>query len=134
MSQPVLADTHTLIWYVDGDDRLSTRARDALDAATAADQPILVSPITLLEAKYLEDSGKVAPDTVVRLTALFADPNSAFEAQPIDLGVIAAAIEPPWRAGDPADRILAGTAKALGVVLVTRDRELTGTAYVETLW
>jgi PIN domain nuclease of toxin-antitoxin system len=130
----VVVDTHTLVWYVDGDPRLSPPARQALDAATEADLPIIVSPISLLEVSYLADRGKVAGGTGERLREVLDEPDSAFEVYPIDLAVILAAIAAPWQGGDPSDRILAGTATTLQVPLVTRDEHLRQSEYVDTLW
>lgn len=130
----VVVDTHTLVWYVDGDARLSAAARGTLDAATEADMPIIVSPISLLEVSYLADRGKVAAGTVERLRDVVDVPDSAFELYPIDLAVILAAIDAPWRGGDPSDRILVGTATTLEIPLVTADEHLRGSEYVNTVW
>jgi PIN domain nuclease of toxin-antitoxin system len=97
----VVADTHTLVWYLDGDPRLSAVARAALDAATNAALPIIVSPISLLEVSYLADRGKVAAGTVERLRNVLEERDSAFEVYPIDLPVILAAIHAPWRGAIP---------------------------------
>jgi PIN domain nuclease of toxin-antitoxin system len=35
----VVVDTHTMVWYLSADSRLSANAADALDSATAAGEP-----------------------------------------------------------------------------------------------
>ena len=41
---------------------------------------------------------------------------------------------PPDFPGDPADRIIAATARAEGVPLVTRDSKMRRSPFVETVW
>lgn len=130
----VVADTHSLVWYLDAAERLSADARRALDAATEADLPIYVPTITLLEMHYLTVRGRVAEGTPERLTALLDEPNSAFEPYPMDTAVAVAATQAPWHLGDPADRVIAGTARVLDIPLVTRDRQLTDSGYVTAIW
>lgn len=104
-----------------------------MDAATEADLPIIVSPISLLEVSYLADRGKVAAGTGERLREVLDEPDSAFDVYPVDLAVILAAIEAPWRGGAPSDRMIAGTATTLQVPLVTRDEHLRESEYVDTV-
>jgi len=40
----------------------------------------------------------------------------------------------PDHLSDPADRIIAGTTRCLGVALITKDRRLQGLAGIETIW
>ena len=131
---PVVADTHAFIWYVDADRRLSTAARQAFDDATGANLPIYVPTICLLEMHYLAAKGKVPGDTPQRLGALLQQPASAFEAHPLDTDVVVAAMQAPWKLGDPADRIIAGAARVLDVPLVTRDNRIIESGYVQTVW
>lgn len=49
----VLADTHAIPWYLTADARISRAATAAMDHATAADDPIFVSSITMVEIQYL---------------------------------------------------------------------------------
>ena len=49
----IVVDTHTIVWYLQDDPRLSTKAADALDAATAAGEVIYVPSICLVELSYL---------------------------------------------------------------------------------
>jgi hypothetical protein len=76
----------------------------------------------------------VADDFVSRLREVLDEAESAFEAYPVDVTGINAAIDAPWRVGDPSDRIIAGTAKVLESPLVTRDEHLREGGYVSTVW
>jgi PIN domain nuclease of toxin-antitoxin system len=45
----LVADTHSILWYLAGDPELSKRAVEALDAATEGGYPIYVPAICLVE-------------------------------------------------------------------------------------
>jgi PIN domain nuclease of toxin-antitoxin system len=47
------ADTHTALWYLFNDARLSTTAGDFIDQAAAAGSQMVVSSISLAEIVYL---------------------------------------------------------------------------------
>jgi PIN domain nuclease of toxin-antitoxin system len=44
-----VADTHTALWYLFGDPRLSVGAKQFIDQAAASRQSIEISPISLAE-------------------------------------------------------------------------------------
>jgi PIN domain nuclease of toxin-antitoxin system len=123
MSRPVLLDTCALIWTLNGD-KLSNEAEAELQTAGAANSQIVVSPISAWEIGQLVSKGRLA---------LAADPLSWFQAA-IDDGMtlsplppsvlVAASFLPGQRLRDPADRIIAATARAYGYRLMTRDRPL----------
>jgi len=48
-----VADTHSLIWFLSEDDRLSDRAEYLLSRAEAAEVEILIPTIVLAEIVYL---------------------------------------------------------------------------------
>ena len=55
----VAVDTHAIVWYLSADRRLSARAADVLDSATAAGQFIHVPSICLVELTYLIEKGRL---------------------------------------------------------------------------
>lgn len=125
MSVPVLLDTCAAIWLMNGD-RLSANSRVAIGAAQVEHLGVHVSPITAWEIATLAAKGRLqltlSPDawfdrvlsiSGVRLTVL--SPKI----------LIASATLPGTPPRDPADRIIAATARALGYSVVTRDGELT---------
>jgi PIN domain nuclease of toxin-antitoxin system len=123
MNRPLLLDTCALIWTLNGD-KLSNEAEAELKVAGGADGHIVVSPISAWEIGQLVSKG--------RLT-LAADPLAWFQ-EALDDGMtlsplppsilVAASFLPDSRLGDPADRIIAATARAYGYRLMTRDRPL----------
>lgn len=131
---PVVADTHAFMWYVQNDSRLSTAAGDVMDAAVAADDPIFVSAATAVELRYLADKGTLSQDEY-RWYLMTLETLAATEVAPVDLDV-ARAVElvPRNDVPDPFDRMIAATAVALGVPLVTADRRLRKLDAVDTIW
>lgn len=133
-STPVVADTHAFIWYVQNDRRLSSAAGEAMDAAVAANDPIFVSAATAVELRYLADKGTLSEDEY-RWYLMTLEKAVAAELAPVDLDV-ARAVElvPRNDVPDPFDRMIAATAVALQVPLVTADRKLRKLDAVETIW
>ncbi|MBV8902886.1 MAG: PIN domain protein, partial [Acidobacteriia bacterium] len=54
-----VADTHTALWYLMKNPRLSTRAREFMDEAAAAGHGIAVSSISLAEVVYLIEKNRL---------------------------------------------------------------------------
>lgn len=63
----VVTDTHTVLWYLSADPRLSLRARAAMDAATVAGEPILVPTVCIVEATYLIEKNRVEAQSLAQL-------------------------------------------------------------------
>ena len=123
-SNPVLLDTCAAIWLMDGAP-MSPPAREAIRSAQRGHAGVFVSPITAWEIGALVAKGRIqlsrSPemwfDTLlwlpgVRLAAL----------SPAVL--IASCARPGTPPRDPADRMIAATARAFGHTLITRDGEL----------
>ncbi|MDQ6798342.1 MAG: PIN domain-containing protein, partial [Actinomycetota bacterium] len=114
---------------------LSQPAVLALDAATAADEPIYVSAISLLELVYLAESLRLTAEQVRLVDEALRAEDSAFEVYPVDERVARAVAEIP-RADvpNPQDRVIGATALVLGAPLVTKDRALRACPAVTTIW
>ncbi len=123
-AQPLLLDTCAAIWLANGDP-LSDESLAALGDARRAGLSIAVSPITAWEIGMLNSRGRLPlllePQAWFRsLTGL---PGIQLAAMSPDVLVQSSFLpgEPPR---DPADRIIAATARAFGLRLVTRDHLL----------
>jgi PIN domain nuclease of toxin-antitoxin system len=124
----VLLDTCAAIWLMNGD-RISTASRNAIDAAQSDSSGVFVSPITAWEIATLVARNRfsltLSPDAW--FDALLALPGLRLAAMPPSV-LIASVSLPGSPPNDPADRIIAATARAFGFVVATRDRELTSYA------
>lgn len=129
-----VADTHVLVWYVAGQP-LSTPALAALDGATAAGEPIYVSAVSLLELVYLAEAGRLTAAQVELVDEALHAEGSAFEVYSVDEEVARAVADVPRvEVSNPQDRLIAATARVLGLPLVTKDRALRHCAAVTTIW
>lgn len=124
---PVLLDTHAALWLARGE--LAAGAAALLEDVVALDAPVLISPISAWELGMLVARKRVAlpSSPVAWLNGLIA---AGASWAPLTPQVLAdASFLPGEIHRDPADRILAATARAFGYRLMTRDRALL--AYAE---
>jgi len=130
----LVLDTHTVLWYLAADPRLSTAARNSLLAASGSGDAMILPSICLVETIYLVEKGKVPVMAWKRLASALDDPDTCFQVAPLDQAVAVAVQRVPRDVvPDLPDRIIAATALTLGLPLVTRDRRLQS-AGLATLW
>ena len=132
----VVADTHTLLWYLNDLPQLSTAALQALEAAEQSGSPIFVPAIVLVELRYLVEKGRdVFESDFQRVVTELNSASSALTFAPLDqriaqaLGAIPRPLVP-----DMPDRVIAATALALGVSLVTKDSKIHTLTNVTIIW
>jgi PIN domain nuclease of toxin-antitoxin system len=122
---PLLADTHILIWYLGGSPQLEPPTSALLDAVTARYDPILISAASLVELTYLAEKGTLSEEHLDAVHAALDADGTGFEVVPIDdVAAWAVGRVPRAAVADPFDRMIAATALARGVPLVTYDRKL----------
>ncbi|MDQ3733312.1 MAG: type II toxin-antitoxin system VapC family toxin [Actinomycetota bacterium] len=111
----LLLDTHVLIWWLEGGDRLTP---DLIERLEARDTSTAVSAATVWEIEIMRALGKLdAPDDLLdQVTA------SGFAQLPISAAHAVAAGRLPRHHDDPFDRMLIAQALAEQRTIVTRDR------------
>jgi PIN domain nuclease of toxin-antitoxin system len=131
-SQPVKAclDTHAVLWSLAGDPRLGPQARGLISHSRRSD--LVISDIVLLEISYLSAKGRI--EDVDGLGVLLAKVAESFRVIPISPEIACLALELDLPHGDPFDRVIAATAKTHAIPLLTRDRSITDSGTVKTLW
>jgi PIN domain nuclease of toxin-antitoxin system len=131
----VVADTHTLIWYIFELPRLSPAALIALEQAVNEGNFIYFSAISIVEIAYLIERGRLAGEVLTRVLNAADDPNVGILLAPLDRN-ISATIQQIDRATVPdmPDRIIAATALSLSLPLVTRDAKIQALTTIETIW
>ena len=129
-----VADTHTLIWYLYDDPRLSSGARTMIeDTVTSGDQ-VALSSISLAEIVYLTEKGRIVSDVISRLIAELDAPHSSLVEVPVDRTCIECLRRVPRTdVPDLPDRIISATALYPKVPVISRDHKIQ-TSVVSTVW
>ena len=127
---PLLLGACAAIW-VAADKPIAEEAENAIVAALEAGEPVFVSPITAWELGLLAARGRISlPMSPEKWFQRLLDaPGVRLADMPPDI-LIASSFVPGARPKNPADRIIAATAREYGYRVVTRDRRLL--AYAES--
>jgi PIN domain nuclease of toxin-antitoxin system len=129
----ILVDTHVVIWLAFDQDRISKKARSAIDAARESADGLAISDITLLELATLARKGRIQLD--ISIESFLQEVESRFVVLPISGRACARAMGfPAAYPKDPADRIIGATALVEGLSLLTADREIRRSRMVRTVW
>jgi PIN domain nuclease of toxin-antitoxin system len=110
----VLLDSHTFIWYLEDNPKLSGKARQTIERQATE---IWLSYASVWELTIKRAVTRlVLPDTPDAMAA-----SAGFTLLPISLAHIRATVDLPRHHGDPFDRMLVAQAVEEGLTLVTAD-------------
>jgi len=120
----LLLDTHVFVWLFQGNTKLAPAVRTVIQAA-ADETGVLVSAITPWEIGLLVNKGRLqlGSDVMDWISAALAKPGVKLAPLAPEIAVASTRLPFEMRP-DPADRILAATARHLGATLVTADGAL----------
>ncbi len=120
----VLLDTHAWVWLLNGSERLGPRAQKAI-RGSLAEQAVLVSAISPWEVAMLVSKGRLVLDRDVGEWVQAALSLPGIRLEPISPEIAVASTRLPGTIhSDPADRMIAATARHLGSTLITADQLL----------
>ncbi|MGL5930247.1 MAG: type II toxin-antitoxin system VapC family toxin [Dermatophilaceae bacterium] len=110
----LLLDTNALLWLLDGDERLGSSARTAVEAADG----LVVSVASLWEIAIKVSLGKLEP------VPALPDALTGLEFTRLDIADTHLAVlqSLPLHHRDPFDRLLVSQATAEGMAILTSDR------------
>ncbi|MEH1845030.1 MAG: type II toxin-antitoxin system VapC family toxin [Nostoc sp.] len=121
----LVTDTHALIWYLEDSTRLSPAANQAFEECERGEIVIYIPTICLVEIVYLQEKGRISADMKSQLdTVLIAGTSGMILANLTDEVVTALATITRDSVPDMPDRIIAATAKYLGLPLISRDNRM----------
>jgi PIN domain nuclease of toxin-antitoxin system len=130
-------DTHAWLWSVLDYPRLSKRVRVALGALTAEDR-VGIAAISLKEAAWHLAHGRIAVDDdfgswPLWLRKAVAAPHVEVLPLTVDVAIESEHLGESFPA-DPADRLIAATARVHDLTLITSNRPIRKSQAVRTLW
>jgi PIN domain nuclease of toxin-antitoxin system len=130
----IVLDTHALVWWVSGSDRLSAPAKRAIARGVRGGQAVAAT-VSVLEIATAVRRGRLELGSPLGdwLADLCALPELRFEPLSVEIAQLAGSFDDA-APGDPADRIIIATARVLRARLVTADESLRKSAHVEAVW
>ena len=130
----IVLDTHVLIWWVDGADKLSRIAANIIKRAQA-ENAIMISSITAWEIAMPVDRGRLTLTMDVSAWLSTVSRVRGIKFIPVDNPIAIGAVDLPGEfQKDPADRLIVATARRFGVPLVTQDRRIRSYPHLKTVW
>ena len=131
----IVSDTHALIWYLNSSPSLSSAAGVAFEQSETSGGLIYIPSIVIVELRYLVEKRTFTEADYQTILATINNSANALTIAPLDLAVAEALAHIPRNVvPDMPDRIIAATALALGLPIVTRDIEIRKLTNVPTVW
>ncbi|WP_055075108.1 type II toxin-antitoxin system VapC family toxin [Pseudanabaena sp. 'Roaring Creek'] len=131
----VVADTHTIIWYLRSPEKLSPNAVTSLDNALNNGESIFISAISLVEMNYLVEKNRIPTSSLEQLLQLIDDPIVNLFVVPLDTPVAKSFTQIPREiVPEMGDRIIAATSLYLNLPLVTKDHKIRNLSNIQTIW
>jgi len=129
-----VADTHTVLWHLYDDPRLSAVANAFISQAVQARHQIAISSISFVEVVYLVEKGRISPTAYEDILQALTDPERVFVEAALSVPIVDS-LRQVSRAEVPdmPDRIVAATGLYFGVPVISRDRRIRS-ANLETIW
>jgi PIN domain nuclease of toxin-antitoxin system len=120
----VLLDTHAWVWLLNGDPKLNPKAVKAIEHSLSK-EAVLLSAISPWEVAMLVSKGRLTLDRDVGEWVGTAVSIPGIRLEPISPEIAVASTRLPGNIhSDPADRLIAATARHLGAFLITDDQLL----------
>lgn len=120
----ILLDTHVWLWLMNGDPSIKADALKEIQKA-ANDDAIKISAISVWEIAMLEARERIilSCDCRAWVKQALAAPGISLSPLTPEIAIESARLPGSFH-GDPADRILAATARELNATLFTRDKKI----------
>src|SRR5258707_12844655 len=127
-------DTHTILWFLSGDLRLSIIAKDFITNSRIAGNDLAISSITLIEMVYLIEKGRVPADRFTEIVRMVRQPTRGLVEIPVDIEIARTLSRiDVSQVADMPDRIIAATALDLQVPILSKDRKIQ-LSNLTTIW
>jgi PIN domain nuclease of toxin-antitoxin system len=129
-----VTDTHALIWHLQASGKLSRRAQTLFREADVGRATIFIPSIVLVELVYLSEKGRIEAALLDRILGLLVPGVENFVVVPLEARTVHMLREVARsQVPEMPDRIIAATAKQLGLPLITRDPKIAA-GVVQVIW
>jgi PIN domain nuclease of toxin-antitoxin system len=131
--QVILLDTHCALWIELAPEKLSAKARSRIRKAENSHEALAISCISLWEIAH--KNARKQLELFVSCSQFLTEMEKDFVVLPVNRAVVlhAAALADPFPK-DPMDRLIAGTALANDLTLITADERIQKAAACKLLW
>lgn len=130
----ILLDTHVLLWWLDGGERLSKAARIEIRLAEKSGN-IHVSAMSAWEVALLVKKNRVKVEMSMNDWLRGVEGLEFVTVVPVSATIAVESVNLPGEFHkDPADRMIVATARQLGAKLVTKDKKILEYKHVQTVW
>jgi PIN domain nuclease of toxin-antitoxin system len=130
-----VTDTHPLIWHLTKDKRLSSQCQEIFSQADVGVNTIWIPAIVLVEMTYLVEKKRFPVELIEQTYALLQPAPRNYRLFPLDLTTLRMLSWIEWsKVPEMPDRIIAASALALGLPLLSRDPEIATVESIEVIW
>jgi PIN domain nuclease of toxin-antitoxin system len=132
----IVLDTHILVWWVNGSDQLSPKAKAAIHTEQQNPQGEVVIPsIVAWEIAMLQQRGKLTLSMDIDQWLALIEAIQGVRFLPLTPAVAVQSTRLPGEFHkDPADRFIVAQAIALNAPLVSADQKIIDYPHVRTIW
>ena len=120
---PYVTDTHSLVWHMTDDPKLSREAKEVFKSVDDSQEHIFIPCIVFFELVHLIEKRRITADFDMFLQLVSSSQN--YRIEPLCLPIIEKSRQISRQSvADPWDRLIVATALHLNLPLVTQDRAL----------
>ncbi|RLC13020.1 MAG: PIN domain nuclease [Deltaproteobacteria bacterium] len=129
-----VTDTHALIWHLQNLPNLSSRVRQIFSEIDEGRSKAVIPTIVPVEMIYLSEKGRIPGNLLNTVLNLIGTDSANYELAPLDFSVISSlrqisrSVVP-----DMPDRIIAATALALSLPLLSRDSAISNLSNIQVI-
>lgn len=131
----VVIDTHVLVWWVSGNEQLSSTANKEIYRTLENEGEVVVSSISAWEIAMLVKKERLVLSMDVENWLETVSRIDGVRFMPVDNEIaVKSTLLPGAFHKDPADQMIVATARKLAIPLVTADSKLQRYKHVKTIW
>ena len=126
-----VTDTHSFLWYLTEDERLSKKANQTFNLAEIGKTVIFIPTIVFAESFHITKKKKVDLEFIKVIEKIRDGLN--FTSYPLDMNVIIK-LQNLEKLSELHDKIIVATTLILNAKLITKDKNIRDSKYVDTIW